>query len=124
MDISIFTTIAQLLGFENVTGLMGTIGVSATTVIAITQAAKAWFPKVINNSRVVYVSAGLSLLPAVVQFWPQPFGFRGLLQGLFVGAATFATATGVWSGIKTQMHKMGTPASNASGGAKETPPTP
>ncbi len=123
MDISIFTIIAQWLGFEDVTGLVGTVGASAGVVITLSQSLKALWPKVINNSRVLYVSGALSLIPAVVQFWPQPFGVRGIAQALFVGAAIFLTATGIWSGIKTQMHKVGTTPSNASGGAKppETP---
>ena len=122
MDISVFTMIAQWLGFGDVTGLIATIAAAAGVVVTLTQSAKALLPKLVNNSRVLYVSAGLSLLPAVVQFWPSPFGFRGVLQALFVGLAIFLTATGFWSGIKTQMHKSGTVASNASGGAK--PPTP
>lgn len=117
MDITIFTTIAQWLGFEDAVGLMGTVAASAAVVIALTQSFKALLPKYIYNSRVLYVSAALSLIPALFQFWPSPFGFRGLMQALFVGLSIFLTATGVWSSIKTQMHKVGTAPTNASGGA-------
>lgn len=116
MDITIFTTIAQWLGFDDVVGLMGTIAAAAGVVITLTQSLKVLLPKYIYNSRVLYVSAGLSLIPAAFQFWPNPFGLRGVAQAVFVGAAIFLTATGIWSGIKTQMHKVGTTPTNASGG--------
>lgn len=120
MDVTVFNMIAQLLGFEDPAAVLTVVGGGAAAVIALTQALKALLPTLINNSRVLYVSGVVSVLPAIYAYWPAPFAFRGILQGIFVGLAIFLTSTGVWSGLKTMAHKVGTPASNPSGGGKTT----
>lgn len=121
MDISVFNMIAQLLGFDDPGALLSVVGGGAAAVMTLSQSVKALLPKLINNSKVLYFSAAASIIPAVYGYWPAPFALKGLLQGAFVGVAIFLTATGIWSGLKTVAHKVGTPATNASGGAPAAP---
>ena len=96
------------------------IGIAAASIIGITNFFKATqpFAKWVNNSTNLYVVWGLSLVTALFNYW-------GHWTQVAVATPLMAvSAIAGWSTIKMAAHKMGTPASNASGGAKETPPTP
>lgn len=115
----------QLLGVINAisqaTGIPILVGAGAAGgIVILTQSLKALFPKVINNSRNLYVVFGQALLVSLVTFWPTLTTFKGILGMLLTTGFTGLTAIGLWSGAKTMVHKAGTVASNASGGAKPT----
>lgn len=119
-------TLTQILGFLQVIAkaigvnpaiLLGVAGATASNIILV-NLLKALFPTVIANSRIPYLVAGVALVEAVGSAWHTPVTLNVVGGVGILGVALWASTIGAWTTAKIALHKVGTPASNPSGGAK------
>lgn len=120
--LNILQAIAKFIGVDPAI-LAGVAGVTLTNIVVV-NLLKAYLPTVIINSRIPWVVALICLVEAVATVYRpgNPFTFKLGATIVILGFGLWASTVGSWATAKIALHKVGTPASNPSGGAKPATP--
>lgn len=117
---NILQAIAKFVGVDP--GVLAGVGLTALSNIVVVNLLKTHLSKFIFNSRIPWVVGIICLVEAAASAYSSPFTFRvGATIGI-LAVGLYVSTIGSWATAKIGLHKMGTPASNASGGAKPAAP--